>query len=994
MRNGTWLALGMLAATLTVAPAAMGGDEPMTDSVQWPVEKTDLISYPGVWARHGSTGVILVADRQLEELAGDPDKVVDLSLGGGKRENSLRQICEEAQQRGVETFRIAFDHFWAQYVEGQAQPRKLYPDTDRYVELVGEISQFVKQYGMGMELSLLTPLEIGPGYHEATGESGMWMQYRKGLRNPQTGAYSVQLWRQTMWTNNKGNINLEDAGVRVFAFKEKPVRGTQYLAVNPKDIVEITDTVQVEELASLKQEGGEEATALGGYGAVRVRIFGSGRTDIGPLDRVVVVQQYNVPEMDYFSDTARPFLHQLIDKYADAGVHFNAIYSDETHIQGDWGYFTHHDNGEYCMRYVSPGLQAMYANRYGAEYADFAKYLVYFVRGQNDISNDVFAKAGTMHVFGETEEAIKQTALFRSRYYALLQDHLVELFLDAKEYLEERMGHRIHSQAHATWAESPTIDRWDTGVDNQYSHQYEYTSNFVWSNTVHQAASACHDYFKWGDFLHGTGNDTAECGWLDRNYTGFAIACSLGILNDIPNAYAAHWGMPRAIHHRRSALASAHGTRARFGHAMVQDGQHREAEVLMLYPLDLVASDERFGSWMSQYGYANYITQDKLTERGTVVDGQLDVAGYRFSTLVAVFEPFPTRALLDMMQQMLDQGGRVVWSGPAPLLARDGTPIRADWEALFGLSVETDAPDGHLVPGRQVDFHGALADVSPMIVLTDFLVDRAYPVQPNEGIEVLATLKDWTVGTLRSLPNGATATYLGFRPRDDQSKALGYETRYWFDILSDLGCYQPTGIFADANDNTVAVSRTGDYYVGRFPNGAISAAPHLRHVDECWPGGFHRDAEEDAKLLARIDLPSDEIVLDDLKVNGHTVTFRGRDALSFRVDDGANLVAFCGSDCNRITVDGRTTVFADEPLRSIAWAPVPDDRKVEGGAVMIIQAGGQGEVRISVAGLAGTVKLMREGRHGADAEEVPCTLEDGVLKFNATGGTLYVVPAA
>jgi len=28
----------------------------------------------------------------------------------------------------------------------------------------------------------------------------------------------------------------------------------------------------------------------------------------------------------------------------------------------------------------------------------------------------------------------------------------------------------------------------------------------------------------------------------------------------------------------------------------------------MIYPLDLVAADERFGSWMTQYGYGNYVT--------------------------------------------------------------------------------------------------------------------------------------------------------------------------------------------------------------------------------------------------------------------------------------------------------------------------------------------------------------------------------------------------
>ena len=64
---------------------------------------------------------------------------------------------------------------------------------------------------------------------------------------------------------------------------------------------------------------------------------------------------------------------------------------------------------------------------------------------------------------------------------------------------------------------------------------------------MHQAASACSDYFKWGDFLTGNGNDHAEGGWLDRNYFALALGCSTGILNEVPYSYAAHWGMPGPI---------------------------------------------------------------------------------------------------------------------------------------------------------------------------------------------------------------------------------------------------------------------------------------------------------------------------------------------------------------------------------------------------------------------------------------------------------------
>ena len=248
-----------------------------------------------------------------------------------------------------------------------------------------------------------------------------------------------------------------------------------------------------------------------------------------------------------------------------------------------------------------------------------------------------------MHVFGAGPEAIRQTALFRARYYHLLQDGVVDLFVRAKRHAEQRMGHRLDSRAHATWAESPTIDHWDTGQQNSPRNRYEYTSNFVWSCTVHQAASACHDYFKWGEYLTGTGNDHSEGGWLDRDYYGLALGCSTGIVNEIPYSYAAHWGSPREVRMRHGWLQAAYGTASSPQHGMVQDLQHRDVDVLMLYPLDLVSVDERFGSWITQYGYANYLTTAKLLEMGRVTDGAIRLAGRRFTTLVALFEPHPPR---------------------------------------------------------------------------------------------------------------------------------------------------------------------------------------------------------------------------------------------------------------------------------------------------------------------------------------------------------------
>ncbi|MBM3476551.1 MAG: hypothetical protein FJX75_25030, partial [Armatimonadetes bacterium] len=894
----------------------------MPERVPENVYRGELIAYPGPWAFDiGRAHIILVSDQELEALS-NPDTVLNLALTFDKNEASLRQICERAQAAGQRTLVIAFDHFFKQYRPGQDQPRRLTPDMDEYIQRIAAISKFAEGYGLGLELSLLSPLEIGPAYAAKTGESGLWMHYRKSLRDPVTGAFSVQLWRQRQWVNNKGPIRVEDAGVRVFAFRERAVGGTPYRVVDQGQIVEVKEGIEVEEWTNVTAGGG-----------VRIEVRGKGGPSEGGLNRVLVVQQYKTPEMDYFSPKALPYVNELIDRYAAAGVKLNGLYSDEMHIQQDWGYFSHHDNGELAMRYVSPGLAARYAELYGEEYRDFAKWLVYFTYGQEDFAHDLSAKQGVSHVLGASPQDIRRTALLRSRYYRLLQDGVVDLFVAAKRHAEERMGHRLESRAHATWAESPTIDHWSTPGERVQPHQYEYTSNFVWSNTVHQAASACHDYFKWGDFLTGGGNDHPEGGWLDRDYYALALSCSTGILNEVPLSYCAHWGMPAEISQRRQMLAVAYGTTGG-PWTPVQGLQHRDCDVLMLYPLDLVAVEERFGSWTTQYGYGNLITQWKLLERGRAVDGALEVAGRRFTTLATQFEPFPSEKLLTLLKDFAERGGRLIWSGPPPVLTAEGTDALGPWCELLGVRYVPGANEGLIAPGRVVTFEGALAGVQPQMILTDFLVDRIYAVAPLEGTETVARCRDCVIGTRRSLPGGGSAAFLGYRPRDDQAQSLGYDVRNWFEVLSTLGAYPPSGTFAGVNDNTEVLSRTGEYLACRFPNGAVTITRHLRDLVEDWPGGFARDREADGKYMEAHPLPPDTLDLQEYKVNGHSVTYHGGQALAFRVDAEGRLAAFCGAGARSITIDGRETVYADQPMPLVSWAPVAEERRVPGGAVM------------------------------------------------------------
>ena len=905
----------------------------------------EMISYPGPWAYQlPSAGIILVSDEELIDLANDPDKVLNLALGFNPYERSLRQICEEANKTGTRRLIVAFDHFFRQYRPGTDSPRKLTPDMDEYVHLIAKISQFASQYGLKLELSLLSPLEIGQAYEKATGESGRWLHYRKGLRDPKSGAFSVQLWQQNRWVNNKGPFDIKPENIRVFAFREERVHGTPYRVVKPEWIVDISDVSQSEVFEGLES----------GYVARRIRVFGEGKTEIGNLNRVLVVQHYKVPEMDYFSESALPYLKGLMDKYIDAGVQLCGLYSDEMHIQQDWNYFGHHDHGQFALRYVSEGFERKFAEKFGEQYRDFAKYMIYFTYGQEDFSSDLSATEGVMHVFGSSPKDIHETALFRSQYYAMLQDGVVDLFVSAKKYAESRIGYRLDTRAHATWAESPTIDYWRTGTTNMNSRKYEYTSDFVWSNTVHQSASACHDYFKWGEYLTGTGNDHPEGGWLDRDYYALALACSTGIINEVPHSYCAHWGHPNEVSWRRHQLQNVFGVVGGVNiFSLVQEMQHRDIDVMMLYPIDLVSAEERFGSWTTQYGYANMITQAKLVEMGKVKDGKIELVGRSFTTLIATFEPFPSIKLLDMMDELANTGGKVIWSGPIPIISKEGKSILDRWQDMFGVTFTIQAGGwGKSVPGQQVTFEGILKNVNPQIILTDFIVDHIYPVTPK-GSEIVARCGKYIVGTYRLTTNNGSFTYLGYRPRDDQSASLGYETRNWFEILYNLRAYP-------SDDNTEVISRTTDYVACRFPNGSVAIAPHLTRLEENWEGGFARNPERDAEIVKNLDLPSKQIKLESFKVNGYCVDYNGSGAVAFRMKSG-NLIAFAGQDCNSITIDGKKFTFADQTLGQIGWAPVTENRQVKNGAKMIVFCDTLGQVRIPAGNYMGEISFCAEG---------------------------------
>ena len=469
-----------------------------------------------------------------------------------------------------------------------------------------------------------------------------------------------------------------------------------------------------------------------------------------------------------------------------------------------------------------------------------------------------------------------------------------------------------------------------------------------------------------------------------------APACSTGILNDVPYSYCAHWGMPGAISQLVQCTPEYHAPPAHPITAWYRYGAPgRGIDAVPARPC--AVNDRRSSD--DQHGYANPVTRDPAA-KGRVENGA--ILRRRFTTLATLFEPFPDPALFDMMQQLAEQGGRVIWSGPPPVVNRKGEPAQDAWRALTGAAYAPTPEDGLILPGRTVAFSGILAGVPEMTVLTDLLPDRVYPVAPGLDTESVARIGKHIVGTHRNVGAG-TVTVLGFRPRDDQSKSLGYEARSWFEVLNRLGAYPSTGVFPEVNDNTEYLSRTTDYLCCRFPNGAVAVAPHLRELEEGWPGGFARKAEDDAKILEGLTLPDGGIHLAGFKINGKEITYDGSHALTFRTDAANELVAFAGCGAQSITVNGKATPFADRVMPLVAWAPVREDRRVPGGAALMLFYQGEGELRIPVPGMQTLAAVHAEGpTPGSRGEALTARLENGQLVVNGeakfANRWIYVIP--
>ncbi len=366
-------------------------------------------------AGHAAT-IILTSDQQLNDLL-NPDKQIDLSTGYNKRYGSLREICEQARKRGDHTLTIAFDEFFRQYRSQAGTDRLLTPDSDEYMDKIKIIADFAAKYGLGMGLSILSPLELGPAFKNQTGESGQWMHYTVGNRDPQTGRFHVKLWQQLYWTNNKGRFVIKLKDVKAYAFKEHHIPNTPFKAVNRDEILPLEnveykqweipvpadDTEMDTDLWSSTSGSGQNADR-----ARRIEVFSNGSGELAGYDRVMVLLEYEVPEMEYFSPQAVPFLENLLQKYKDKGINLQHFYSDEIHLQQDWVYFGHHDNGQLAVRYYSDDMGKFYEKRFGVPFEE--KDLLYFVYGPDILTNAATASLNIQYVMGETREDIQRTS--------------------------------------------------------------------------------------------------------------------------------------------------------------------------------------------------------------------------------------------------------------------------------------------------------------------------------------------------------------------------------------------------------------------------------------------------------------------------------------------------------------------------------------------------------------------------------------------------------
>ncbi len=848
------------------------------------------------------TGLLLTDDDQMRAYGRTPEEKVAPKSANNQTTSeakSFKDVCERAKAGKAEFITFFHDHFFG------GGERTLHLTHPEFIECTKKMADYAeKNYGIGIGASVTNPLDLGRNFKDMKGVGGQHRFFAEGIRN-EDGSFHFDGVLCERWGNNKGHIYPQFDRARLFTFTQED-DGSAYLVIKPESIKEIP---KGDYTCTISNEPWELSQYFG-----KRHMIVDGKTDL-PGNRIFAVFYMDTPEMDYFHPEVTEFIHEVIDMYRREGVEFMELYSDEMHIQFDWG-FNHFGPFEIPTRYMTENFQNRLA-KIDPLFSDFDVALIYM--GYDMLADRrQLGRNHTQHVIGRTPAELYRTFRMRRTYFEMLQDQVVGMCCEARDYIrdtyEKHAGWDPLCLGHATWQESPTCDNYGPGrrfhnaLQNGYC-TYDYAPGYSYSATIREAISGCYDYFKWNDYFSYGGTDFCECGWFDRNYYGGAMSASLGSLNRNQVMSWGAWGFPHEARKRFTNVDLCYGSR-NVREGILNWNRPRAIDVLYIYPKDLTSVEERFGSWMVQYGYTNYCPADRVVNLGKIECGQLKLGINTYSTIVVGFEPFYNEEFVALLERFVRGGGNLVWNS-TPSAGENGK-IPSRWLRLFGLkSAQTLVEGGS---AHSVTFIGQLADIKPMNIPTDMLPDRIYTVVPGENAKAVAVANNTVIGTTRKYGLGQ-ATYIGCRLRDDQTGETPDSPSTLFDVLKSLGAYGGKA----CHDNPETIGRKTEFFASKFPNGTVSICRHYKTMRELWPdGSFRRNEEADNEFLKTYDMMvSQELDFNEFALDGHKITYKGRNLLQYRLNSRGKLIGCRIENATGLTIDGKVYKVTKEPSNTI-----------------------------------------------------------------------------
>ena len=878
---------------------------------------TSLKKNPPLKVLVNRENILLTEDDKLRAYANAPYEKYTPKYANDQVEfdnSSLAEVCERGKRNKTQILTFFHDHFFG------GGKRELHLTHPEFIECTKKISDFAASYGIGIGASVTNPLDLGRTFKADIGVGGGHRFFTEALLNPD-GSFEFNGILSKQWANNKGRVYPEFRGARLFAYTEID-DGSPYLVINPDSVHEIPKD---DYTCTICDEPYELSVH---FGDLHAKI--KGKTSCQG-NRVFAVLYMDTPEMDYFHPQVTEYVHGIVDTYRERGVEFMELYSDEMHIQFDWDLGGHFGPREIPTRYMTDSFQD-YLSKIDPIFSDFDRALIYFGYDMA-IDKKESGRKDTQHVIGKSASDLYRTFNLRKTYFESLQTRVVDMCCDARDYIRDtyvkNAGWDPVCYGHATWQESPTCDRYaDLGGEGMFNRAmvngictYDYTPSYTYSSTIREAISACYDYFKWNDYFSYGGTDFCECGWFDRNYYGGAMSASLASLNRNELCAWGAWGFPDEARKRFIPVQNGYGSYIpREG--IVNWNRPRDIDVLYIYPKDLTMIEEKFGSWMVQYGYCNYCPSDRVANLGKISDGKLHLGLCKYSTVVVGFEPIYNEDFLNLLKDFANDGGNVIWNS-TPTADKDGIIPNA-WLEFFGIDCATTVTEGK--SAKSVSFVGELEGIEDMKIPTAYLPDRTYEIKISDASSPIAYADGKLIGCTRKYGKGK-ATYIGCRLRDDQSGESGDAPSTLFDVLKTFGAYGGK----DSLDNPETISRKSEYFSTKFPNGTYSFCRHYRTMRELWPEGiFMRHQDIDAKFLETYDmLVPTSLDFSDFSLDGHKITYFGENFLQYRLDDDGNLCGFRGDNTCGITIDGKEYKVTDEKSNT-AFGLIEDCRIPDG----------------------------------------------------------------